>query len=98
MSGEGGGVALELRRLFHSALGSEESASTSAVAQQTSPQESEAWVTTEICERLLSERDSMWRQHEARTVVFLQGEHANMLTGLHAEIERLHTRIKGPAV
>ncbi|VDK61636.1 unnamed protein product [Onchocerca ochengi] len=52
----------------------------------------------EICaERItvaIQERDDMWRRHESAQISFLQNENSQMLTGLHAEIERLHHHLR----
>uniref|UniRef100_A0A1I7VJZ2 CCDC92 domain-containing protein n=1 Tax=Loa loa TaxID=7209 RepID=A0A1I7VJZ2_LOALO len=52
----------------------------------------------EICAHRITaaiqERDDMWRQHESAQISFLQNENSQMLTGLHAEIERLHHHLR----
>lgn len=52
-----------------------------------------------ICKKRISlaveERDDMWRRHEKAQIAFLQKENSQMLTGLHAEIERLHNELRG---
>uniref|UniRef100_A0A915BLG8 CCDC92/74 N-terminal domain-containing protein n=1 Tax=Parascaris univalens TaxID=6257 RepID=A0A915BLG8_PARUN len=51
-----------------------------------------------ICKKRISlaveERDDMWRRHEKAQIAFLQKENAQMLTGLHTEIERLHNELR----
>ncbi|VBB27799.1 unnamed protein product [Acanthocheilonema viteae] len=42
----------------------------------------------------IQERDDMWRRHETAQISFLQNENSQMLTGLHAEIERLHHHLR----
>uniref|UniRef100_A0A915PFD3 CCDC92/74 N-terminal domain-containing protein n=1 Tax=Setaria digitata TaxID=48799 RepID=A0A915PFD3_9BILA len=52
----------------------------------------------EICAKRITEaiqeRDDMWRRHETAQISFLQNENSQMLTGLHAEIERLHHHLR----
>ncbi|MCP9259583.1 hypothetical protein DINM_002520 [Dirofilaria immitis] len=52
----------------------------------------------EICAQRITaaiqERDDMWRRHESAQISFLQNENSQMLTGLHAEIERLHHHLR----
>ncbi|EJW85459.1 hypothetical protein WUBG_03631 [Wuchereria bancrofti] len=56
-------------------------------------------LVNEICTHRINvaieKRDDMWRQHETAQISFLQNENSQMLTGLHAEIERLHHRLRG---
>ncbi|VDN06671.1 unnamed protein product [Thelazia callipaeda] len=42
----------------------------------------------------VQERDDMWRRHENAQILFLQNENSQMLTGLHAEIDRLHHHLR----
>lgn len=53
----------------------------------------------EICAHRITaairERDDMWHRHESAQISFLQNENSQMLTGLHAEIERLHHHLRG---
>ncbi|VDM09123.1 unnamed protein product [Wuchereria bancrofti] len=55
-------------------------------------------LVNEICTHRINvaieKRDDMWRQHETAQISFLQNENSQMLTGLHAEIERLHHRLR----
>lgn len=56
-------------------------------------------VIEELCRKRISaaieERDDEWRRHERSQITYLQNENAQMLSGLHTEIERLRNHLRG---
>lgn len=50
---------------------------------------------TKDINKLLSERDEIWREHEKSQIAFMEREHERVLNGLHMEIERLQIKCVG---
>lgn len=46
-------------------------------------------------EKVLAEKDDMWRRHEKEQIAYLQNQNSQMLSRLHVEIERLQSVNRG---